>query len=45
MWIREQGPAPYPLAQACQDHLISLAIDESARTGAVVEVGTEPRQP
>lgn len=43
-WVREQGPAPYPLAQACQDHAVSLSIDESARTGALVEVGVEPWQ-
>ena len=26
-WTRGQGPPPYPLAQGCQDQLISLAID------------------
>jgi hypothetical protein len=25
-WRRGQGPEPYPLAEACQDHLIALAI-------------------
>lgn len=43
-WARGQAEAPYPLAQACQDHLISLAIDESARTGELVRVGAEPWQ-
>ncbi|MET3805739.1 putative dehydrogenase [Nakamurella sp. UYEF19] len=32
-WARGEGPAPYPLAQGCQDHLLSLAIDESVATG------------
>lgn len=41
-WAREEGPAPYPLAQACQDHAIALAIGESARTGADVRVTGEP---
>ena len=36
-WCRAEGPAPYPLAEACQDHLIALAIDESAATGAPVK--------
>ncbi|MBV1853160.1 Gfo/Idh/MocA family oxidoreductase [Catellatospora sp. NEAU-YM18] len=40
-WCRDAGEPPYPLAQACQDHLISLAIDESARTGQTVPVGAE----
>jgi len=31
-WARAEAPAPYPLAEACQDHLIGLAIGESART-------------
>lgn len=37
-WVRGEGPEPYPLAQACQDHAIGLAIQESARTGAEVHV-------
>lgn len=31
-WARDEGPAPYPLAQGCQDHLLGLAIEEAART-------------
>lgn len=38
---RGQGEAPYPLAEAAQDHLIAMAINESARTGAVVATGVE----
>jgi predicted dehydrogenase len=41
-WARDEGPAPYPLAEACQDHLVGLAIEESAVTGAAVETDTEP---
>ena len=41
-WVRDEGPAPYPLADGCQDHLISLAIDESAATGATVTTSVEP---
>ncbi|RAN95859.1 Gfo/Idh/MocA family protein [Micromonospora noduli] len=40
-WAREEGPAPYPLAEACQDHLISLAIEESIRAGQPVVTATE----
>jgi predicted dehydrogenase len=40
-WARQDGPAPYPLAQGCQDHLISLAIDEATTTGVPVTVGAE----
>ncbi|MET8089855.1 Gfo/Idh/MocA family oxidoreductase [Micromonospora sp. NPDC005220] len=40
-WAREEGPAPYSLAEACQDHLISLAIEESARTGQPVVTAEE----
>ncbi|MDR2378709.1 MAG: Gfo/Idh/MocA family oxidoreductase [Bifidobacteriaceae bacterium] len=29
-WVAGNGPEPYPMAQACQDHAISLAIEESA---------------
>jgi hypothetical protein len=41
-WARGEGPAPYPLAQGCQDHLIGLAIDESAATGVLIVTGVEP---
>ena len=40
-WARSEGPAPYPLAEACQDHLLALAIEESARTGADVRVAKD----
>jgi hypothetical protein len=40
-WSRDAGPEPYPLADACQDHLIGLAIGESARTGNEVVTGIE----
>ena len=40
-WARGDGPAAYPLAQGCQDHLIGLAIDESAATGALIVTGVE----
>ena len=40
-WARQAGPPPYPLAEACQDHLISVAIGESVRTGGPVVTGTE----
>lgn len=40
-WVRGHGPAPYPLAGACQDHLIGLAIEESARLGTTVTTGRE----
>jgi predicted dehydrogenase len=40
-WVRDQGPAPYPLAEACQDHLLGLAIEESAAKGETVETAGE----
>jgi len=40
-WTRQEGPPPYPLAEACQDHLISLAIIEAAKGGAAVTIGKE----
>ncbi|WP_052850259.1 Gfo/Idh/MocA family protein [Streptomyces avicenniae] len=40
-WVRGEGPAPYPLAEGLQDHLLSLAIEESARTGKPVVTGRE----
>jgi predicted dehydrogenase len=41
-WTRGEGPAPYPLAEACQDHLISLAIGESILSGQPVTTGEQP---
>jgi predicted dehydrogenase len=32
-WIHGAGPPPYPLAEAAQDHLLALAIEEAADTG------------
>lgn len=40
-WARGDGAEPYPLAEACQDHLLGLAIGESARTGTDVKVARE----
>ena len=31
-WVRGRGPEPYPLAQACQDQLLSLAVEQAALT-------------
>lgn len=41
-WARGSGPAPYPLAQACQDHMISLAIDEAVSRGRPVATTRQP---
>ncbi len=41
LWARDDGPAPYPLAQGCQDHALGLAIEQSVRTGADVRVESE----
>lgn len=40
-WVRGEGTPPYPLAEACQDHLISLAIDEAAVSGRAVVTDVE----
>jgi len=40
-WCRGEGPPPYPLADGLQDHLISLAIGESVRTGTSVTTSRE----
>jgi len=40
-WVHDEGPEPYPLADGSQDHLVGLAIEESARTGAPVTAGPE----
>ncbi len=40
-WARDEAPAPYPLASACQDHLLALAIDASVRSGGPVVTARE----
>jgi predicted dehydrogenase len=40
-WCREEGPAPYPLAEGSQDNLISLAIDAGLAGGGPVTTGAE----
>jgi len=40
-WARGEAAGPYSLAEACQDHLLGLAIEESARTRADVRVAKE----
>jgi hypothetical protein len=40
-WTRGDCPPPYPLADACQDHLISLAILESLETRNAAKTGVE----
>jgi predicted dehydrogenase len=40
-WARGDGPEPYPLADGLQDHLLSVAILESARTGREVRADRE----
>jgi predicted dehydrogenase len=41
-WAADGGPAPYPLARACQDHLLGLAIDTSLASGGTVTTAMEP---
>jgi predicted dehydrogenase len=41
-WVRGTAPAPYPLADGTQDHLIALAVEEAADTDRTVTTGSEP---
>ncbi len=41
-WARGEGPEPYPLAEACRDQALSLAVEESVRTGTTVRVAPGP---
>ncbi|SDZ42770.1 Predicted dehydrogenase [Micromonospora pattaloongensis] len=41
-WRRGEVPPPYPLADACQDHLLALAIHAAAEAGAPVTTDVEP---
>ncbi len=41
-WVAGTGPQPYPLAEACQDHRIALAIDEAAAADRPVALGPQP---
>jgi predicted dehydrogenase len=41
-WARDEGPEPYPLAEACQDHLLSLAIEQACDAGAPIRTEAEP---
>ena len=40
-WARDEGPEPYPLAEGLQDHLISVAIEESLASGRDVTTTSE----
>lgn len=33
LWARGEGQAPYPLVEACQDHYLSLVMEESITAG------------
>ena len=41
-WRRGEADPPYPLAEGCQDQLLSLAIGEAAATGLPVTTRREP---
>ncbi|QRP48280.1 hypothetical protein [Amycolatopsis sp. FDAARGOS 1241] len=41
-WARDEGPAPYPLAEGLEDHRIALAIEEAADRDTTVRTAAEP---
>lgn len=41
-WVRGEGPPPYPLADACQDQLLALAIHEAAKFKQPVVTEVQP---
>ncbi|MEV4639988.1 Gfo/Idh/MocA family oxidoreductase [Actinoplanes sp. NPDC049548] len=40
-WVRGTAPAPYPLADGAQDHLIALAVEEAAATDRTITTAAE----
>ncbi|WP_246036174.1 Gfo/Idh/MocA family protein [Sinomonas susongensis] len=44
-WVGGTGPAPYPLAEAAQDHLLGLAIEQSADEERLVRTSVEAWTP
>ena len=42
VWLRGEGPEPYPLEEGVQDHQIALAIEDAADTDATVTTSVEP---
>lgn len=41
-WVCGTGAPPYPLAEACQDHMLALAMDESLARGGTVHTEHQP---
>jgi len=41
-WVRDEGPAPYPLAQGSHDWALALAMDASIEAGGPVRLGAQP---
>lgn len=41
-WVRGTGPDPYPLAEACQDHMLALAIDDALASKTTVRTTRQP---
>ncbi|WP_250003535.1 Gfo/Idh/MocA family protein [Actinoplanes sp. M2I2] len=41
-WVRGEGPPPYSLADGAHDHLVALAIEESADTDRKVTISAPP---